>query len=199
MGLEELISTLRKNEQKQIEEIWQAVKNEAESLRQHIADAIADITRNHAEQLNSACQKSMRSIFADASIQTREKKLSTYKSLEQALKDAALKELSGLRTHNYEAVFAKLVAELPARQWEKILVNPADLKLAAHFFSADIIETNQSISGGLVASTAENKIIVDNTFEKRLEKKWFHLLPAILVKIEKRYGESTIAQNIGRM
>ena len=199
MGLEELINTLRKHEQKQIEEIWQAAKNEAESLRQRIADATADITRNHAEQLNSACQKSMRSIFSDASIKTREKKLSTYMSLAQALKDAALKELSCLRNHNYEAVFVRLVAELPARKWEKILVNPADLKLAAQFFSADIIETDQSISGGLIATTAENKIIVDNTFEKRLEKKWFHLLPAILVKIEKRYGESAIAKNTSRM
>lgn len=190
MGLEELINTLRKNEQNQIEDIWQAAKNEAESLRKQISEAIADITRNHAEQLKSACQKSMRTIFSDVNSKTRREKLLTYKSLDQALQAAALKQLSSLRKQNYDSVFAKLVGELPERKWEKIFVNPADLKMAVKFFTADIIKPDSSICGGLIAITAENKIIVDNTFKKRLERKWFQILPAIIVKIEKQYGES---------
>lgn len=190
MGLEELISTLRKNEQKQIKDIWHLAESEAESLRKKIAEAIAEITQNHSDQLNSACQRSKRSIFSEADIKTREKKLLTYMSLDKALKEAALKQLPGLRQNNYEDVFAGLVAELPERHWEKIFVNPADQVLAAKFFPADIINPDPSISGGLIATTAENKIIVNNSFEKRLEKKWFQLLPAIIVHIEKEYGES---------
>ena len=190
MGLEELLSTLRKTEQKQIKDIWHSAESEAESLRKKIAEATAEITQNHSDQLNSACQRSKRSIFSEADIKTREKKLLTYRSLDQALKDAALKQMPGLRQQNYEDVFARLVTELPERQWEKIFVNPADLILAAKFFPEEIINKDPSISGGLIATTAENKIIVNNTFEKRLEKKWFQLLPAIIVQIEKKYGET---------
>jgi vacuolar-type H+-ATPase subunit E/Vma4 len=190
LGLEELIDTLRKKEQSQIEDIWQTAKNEAESLRKQITEAIAEITRNHAEQLDSACQRSMRTIFSDANTKTRRKKLLAYKFLDQALQATALKQLSSLRKQNYDSVFAKLVGELPERQWEKIFVNPADLKMAAKFFTADIIEPDSSICGGLIAITAENKIIVENTFKKRLERKWFQILPAIIANIEKQYGES---------
>jgi vacuolar-type H+-ATPase subunit E/Vma4 len=190
LGLEELISTLRKNERQQIKDIWQSAESEAESLRKKIAEATAEITRNHSDQLNSACQRSRRSIFSEADIKTREKKLLTYRSLDQALKDAALKQLPGLRQQDYEDVFARLVAELPERQWEKIFVNPTDRILAAKFFPEDIISQDPSISAGLIATTAGNKIIVNNTFEKRLEKKWFQLLPAIIAQIEKKYGES---------
>ncbi len=193
MGLEELISTLRKNGQKQIDDIWQAAESEAESLRQKIAAATDEIMQNHAEKLNSACQKSRRSIFSEADIMTRGKKLLTYRSLDRALLDAAYKQLFGLRQQNYDDVFASLVAELPETEWGKILVNPKDRTLAAKFFPEEIIDPDPSISGGLIATTADSKIIVDNTFKKRLEKKWFHLLPAIIAKIEKKYGESESA------
>lgn len=193
MGLEELISTLRKNEQKQIEDIWQEAKSEAESLRKQIADAITDISRNHAEKLNSACQRSRREIISEAAIKLRKKKLLIYTSLARSLYDAAIKQLPVLRTQNYEKVFTELAADLPANQWEKISVNPADLQLAAKVFPAEIIASDPAITGGLIGEAADATIIIDNTFRKRLEKKWAYLLPAILAKIEKKYGNTRTA------
>jgi V/A-type H+-transporting ATPase subunit E len=195
LGLEELIHTLRKNEQKQKDDIWQAVKTEADAIRKQVAEAIADITEKQAEQLASACQKSMRSIYADAEIKTREKKLFAFQALDQALKKAAAKNLPALRQNNYKNVFAFLVAELPEREWEKIVVNYADLEVAAKFFAADIIQPDAAISGGLIAATADDTIIVDNSFEKRLERKWPLILPAMIAACEKRYGKSGSAEN----
>ena len=195
MGLEELIRTLKKNEQQQIDEIGQKVKSEAETLRKQVAETIAAITSNHSEQLASACQKSMRSIFSATEIKAREKKLFAYQALDQALHKAARKELPALREKQYENVFANLVQELPELHWEKIIVNPDDQQLAAKFFAASVIQTDPAISGGLLAVTAENKIIVDNTFEKRLERKWRHLLPAVIAKIEEQYEETRSAEN----
>lgn len=195
MGLDELINTLKKNEQQQIDDIWQAAKNEAENLRTQIAEAIAAITKNHADQLASACQKSMRAIFSETEVKTREKKLFAYQALDQALRNAALKQLTALRKQNYEKIFATLVRELPERQWEKIIVNPADVELAANFFNVNSIQQDPAVSGGLVALTANNRIIVDNTFEKRLERKWLHILPQLIAEIEKRYETSWIAEN----
>ena len=193
MGLEELISTLRKNEEKQIEEIWQEAKSEAESLRKQIADEIANISRKHAEKLNSACQRSRRAIISETAIKSRKKELLTYTSLAQSLYDAAIKQLPVLRTQNYEKVFAELAAELPANHWEKVCVNPADVQLAAKIFPAETIDSDPTIIGGLIGAAADKTIIIDNTFRKRLEKKWIYLLPAILAKIEKEYGTTRTA------
>ncbi|KPK30871.1 MAG: hypothetical protein AMK70_13330 [Nitrospira bacterium SG8_35_1] len=195
MGLEELIHTLRKNEQKQKDDIWQAVNTEADALREQVAEAIADITKKQAEQLASACQKSMRAIYADAEIKTRQKKLFAFQALDQALRKAAAENLPALRQNNYKKVFAVLAAELPERQWEKIAVNDADLEMAARFFASDIIHPDAAISGGLTAATADDTIIVNNTFEKRLERKWHLILPAMINECVKRYGKSGSAEN----
>jgi vacuolar-type H+-ATPase subunit E/Vma4 len=197
LGLDELINTLKKNEQKQIGDIWQTAESEAGTIRTQVAEAIADITKIHAEQLESACQKSMRAIFSETEIKTREKKLFAYQALDQALRNAAVKQLAALREQNYEKVFANLVSELPERQWGKIVVNPADLELSAKFFNENSIKADPAVSGGLVALTADGKIIVDNTFEKRLERKWLHILPQLIAELEKRYETSGIAENTG--
>ena len=85
MGLDELLGSLKKNKQSQIDTIWQEANREAESLRKQVDEAIADITKKHAEQLASACQKSMRSIFSDTEIKTRTKKLLAYQTLYEML------------------------------------------------------------------------------------------------------------------
>jgi vacuolar-type H+-ATPase subunit E/Vma4 len=197
LGLQELLNSLRVNEQKQIDSIWQEAKNEAEKLRKQVDEATADITKNHTDQLASACQKSMRSIFSETEISVRTKKLFAYQALEQTLRRAATAQLPALKDENYEDVFARLVAEIPERKWERIIVNPADLDLAANFFTANIIHTDPAISGGLIVTSAEGKIIVDNTFEKRLERKWNHILPEIIANLEQRYEKSGTAENTG--
>jgi vacuolar-type H+-ATPase subunit E/Vma4 len=193
LGLKELISNLRTKEKQEIEAIWQAAKDEADAFRSRTAEALDEISRTHTDRLDSACQKSRRAIIMEAEVKTREKKLLTYTSLAQSLHDAAVKQLSDLRTRNYDRIFARLAAELPANQWEKISVNPADLQLAAKVFPAEIIDSDPAITGGLIGAAADATIIIDNTFRKRLEKKWAYLLPAILAKIEKEYGNTRTA------
>jgi len=189
LGLEELINTLKKNGQKQIEDIWQQARDEADSLRKQKADAIARITEEHANKLASACQRSVRNIVAEAEIKARGKKLFAYQKLDEVLRSTALKQLPKLRELDYENVFAWLVEELPDGQWEKIKVNPSDVDLATRFFSENIVQPDPAITGGLIAVNGDGRIIVDNTFEKRLERQWSQILPELIKNIEKKYGE----------
>lgn len=193
MGIQELLETLKKNEQKQIEDIWQAARAEAENLRQQVDKAIDAVSKEHAEQLAAACQRSRRSITSEAENETRSKKLFAYQSLEQALFNAAVKKLPLLRDQQYEKVFATLVQELPENNWEEIIVNPGDCELAAQFFPNEIIRSDKDVSGGLVAATAAGRITVDNTFAKRLERQWFRILPCLIEDIEKQYAEKESA------
>ena len=197
MGLEKLISTLKENEQKQIDDIWQQARAEADSIRKQIAEAIVKITEEHADQLASACQKSVRSIVAEAETEARKKKLFAYQGLDEVLHATAMKQLPKLRKVNYENVFAQLANELPDSQWERILVNPSDVDLAAKFFNKNIVHPDTAIKAGLVAFNAGGKIVVDNTFAKRLERKWSHILPELIKKIEEKYSESESAEKAG--
>lgn len=197
MALEELLNSLRKNEQTQIEDIWQQARNEADSIRRQIAEAISSISEEHAEQLAAACQRSVRNIFAESQIKAREKRLLAYLDLDRVLRAAAVKQIARLQENNREDLFEQLVGELPHAQWEKIVVSPTDLELATRFFDKNIIHTDANISGGLIAFCSEGKIVVDNTFVKRLERIWPQILPEIIRRIERIYGESGSAEKTG--
>ena len=101
----------------------------------------------------------------------------------------AVKLLPELRLLDYENIFTELVNELPDMKWEKIIVNPSDITLAASFFGEDVVVTDDSVGGGLIAISAEGKIVVNNTFEKRLERKWAYLLPELIQDLNKRYDK----------
>ena len=189
MGLDELLHTLRTNEQKQIEDIWQQARAEAESVHKQVTDAIARITQEHKDQLTAACQKSVNAILAESEKKTREKKLSVYRDLNETLYQTAVKLLPELRRLDYKNIFTELVNELPVMKWEKIIVNPSDIIHAARFFDEDVIVTDDSVGGGLIAICAEGKIVVNNTFEKRLERKWAYLLPELIQDLKKRYDK----------
>jgi len=196
LGLEELLSSLKKNEQKQIDDIWGGARAEADIIRHQVAEEIANNSREHEEQLTSACRKSVRAILSEADIKAREKKLYAYQKLEKALYEIAISQLFRLREYNYKEVFSSLVKELPERQWEKIVVNPSDAELAAKFYDSNIVQADQGIIGGLKALAATGKVFVDNTFEKRLERKWPYILPAIIKKTEEQYEETDSFKNI---
>ena len=190
MGLEELIKTLRANQQSKIDEIWQSAKAEAASLHEQTSGAISGMTESHTDSLVCSCQKSLRTIMSEAQIKARETKLMALDSLRDSLYQAAVKHLHNLRNDAYGSIFKKLAQELPPQNWETIVVNPEDVSIAKNFFNTCDIQSDPTISGGMVALSAEGKIAVNNTLEKRLEGSWATLFPTIAREIEKEYVES---------
>lgn len=190
MGLEELIKTLRANRQSQIDEIWQAAKAEAASLRQQTSSAISDFTEDHTDSLVCNCKKSIRTIISEAETKARKIKLMALDSLRNLLHEAAVKQLHNLRNDDGGVTFEKLAQELPEQNWETVVVNPTDISMAKNFFNNCTIQTDPAISGGMVAESMNGKIVVNNTFEKRLESSWPTFFPAIVRELETEYVES---------
>ena len=190
MGLEELIKSLRTNQQSQIDEIWHSAKSEAASLRQQTSDAISDLTESHTDSLVCNCQKSIRTIISEAETKAKEIKLMALDSLSNLLLEAAVEQLVTLRSDDYGTTFEKLVQELPEQNWETVIVNPTDVSTAKNFFNNSTIQTDPAISGGMVVLSADGKIAVNNSFGKRLERSWSSLFPAIVRGLEKEYVES---------
>jgi len=190
LGLEELIKTLRANQQSRIDEIWQAAKAEAASLHQQTSDAISGLTENHTDSLVCNCKKSIRTIISEAEAKAKKIKLMALDSLKNSLHEAAVEQLHYLRNEDYATIFKKLVQELPEQEWETITVNPDDISRTENVFYNCTIQTDPAISGGMVAESMNGKIIVNNTFWKRLERNWPTLFPAIVRELETEYVES---------
>ena len=111
-------------------------------------------------------------------------------SLRNLLHEAAVKQLHNLRDDDCGVTFEKLAQELPEQNWETVLVNPTDISMAKNFFNNCTIQTDPAISGGMVAESMNGKIVVNNTFEKRLESSWPTFFPAIVRELETEYVES---------
>ncbi len=190
MGLEELIKTLRANQQSQIDEIWQATKAEAASFCEQTSGAISGFTEDHTDSLVCNCQKSIRTIISEAETKAKEIKLMALDSLSSLLLEAAVEQLVTLRSDDYGRTFEKLVQELPEQNWETVIVNPTDVSTAKNFFNNSTIQTDPAISGGMVVLSADGKIAVNNSFGKRLERSWSTLFPVIVRGLEKEYVES---------
>jgi vacuolar-type H+-ATPase subunit E/Vma4 len=190
LGLEELIKTLRANRQSQIDEIWQAAKAEAASLRQQTSSAISDFTEDHTDSLVCNCKKSIRTIISEAETRAKKIKLMALDSLRNLLHKAAIEQLHNLRNDDCGLIFKKLVQELPEQEWETITVNPDDISKTENVFKNCTIQTDPTISGGMVAESMNGKIVVNNTFLKRLERSWSTLFPAIVRELETEYVES---------
>ena len=190
MGLEELIKTLRANRQSLIDEIWRTTKAEAASLHEQTSGAISGLTEDHTDSLVSNCRKSIRTIISEAETKAKKIKLMALDSLRNLLHEAAVKQLHNLRNDDYGVTFEKLVQELPEQNWQTITVNPDDISRTENIFNNCTIQTDPAISGGMVAESMNGKIIVNNTFKKRLERSWPTLFPAIVRELETEYVES---------
>jgi len=89
-----------------------------------------------------------------------------------------------LRKAGAEAGFAALAAELPASEWRRLRVNPADESAARRLFPMAEVEGEPTIAGGLRAEADGGRIAVDNSLEARLETAWPDLLPGLIRSID---------------
>lgn len=190
MGLDQLISSLKKTEQEQVAELRRQTATEAEAIRQETAETIRQLAEEYDRQLLEAKRQERETILAESVRRARFCLLQAERILTKALHDEAGLQLSFLRNERYRDVFISLAAEVPPHAWDTVTVNSRDISLARVSFQNVRVQTDASITGGFVVETERGKVAVDNTFEKRLEKSWPGLLPLIMKDIvEKLSGD----------
>lgn len=101
----------------------------------------------------------------------RDLQIDFYNLLIERIKKIERNVLLSFRDENYVKIFEKLVKEIPTTIiWSSVFVNPLDKKLAKNFFNDAEVKENLNIIGGFIAFSDDSNIIVNNTFEKRVEK-----------------------------
>ena len=180
MSFDKLIAALKEKQGARIRDLQQQTAAAAAAIE---ATTNADILRleaAHRQKLAAAGEHELEIALAQARFAARHRRLLAEHRFAVVLQQQLRSWLPQLRRENYQATFTALVAELPARRWAQVLVNPADVNLARACLDCGRVEADPAISGGLVVISADGGVVINNTFEQRLQRSWPTLLPAIM-------------------
>ncbi len=193
MSSKELIESLRRVGDEKIRLIRQEAEQEAKSLRTAASRRIEELRKHHAEELTAAEGEETRRALAEAGNRARALRLAAETELSDRLYAIALSSLHRLRDAGYPAVFEKLVLELPSFPWKRVRVHPMDIDLARRYFPDAEIAPAETISGGVDVTVMDATIRVINTFEKRVERAWSELLPAMVEDVYREVSHGVSA------
>jgi vacuolar-type H+-ATPase subunit E/Vma4 len=140
--------------------------------------------RDAAErQLAAAAAVVRRDVLATAERAVRQQQLAAEQALQERLHAAAMRIFPDLGTGDRQQLWHALAAELPPVDWQRIRVHPDDLSVARLFFPTVEVAADPALGGGLVAETADGRIVVDNSLMGRLARAWPDLLPPLFAAI----------------
>lgn len=179
MGHLELIEALRRDGESKCAAIVAEYEAEAERLRSGAKSRCAALRQEHERHLEALCRLRYRELLGAAEKEGRMVRLRAEHRLSGRLKERAAACLEKLRGEGYETFFRKLAASLAWGEWGRIAVNPSDSEIAARIFPAAEIVSDESITGGVRAFSADNELVVDCTLTSRLERLWPDLIPAL--------------------
>ncbi len=166
-----------------IESLWSAGQERIRAVEGHLKKQTAEIEMEVSRSVAALQEQCEKNALTDSAARTdiildkaRQRAdtemISAYQELLDRIYRIARSSLASLRDEGYADVFSALAAELPALPWSSVRVNPADVERAGkHFPGTQIIDDN-TISGGMEVMTADGRVKVINTFEKRLERAW---------------------------
>jgi len=179
MSYRELIDALQKECEEKSRKIWQEAEGEAARVRADAAKRIEEGREGREKSQSSALKILTESILSEAWSRARACRLVAEKELSDRLYGIALNSLHHIRGKGYKDIFSALVNELPQCDWGMVKVNPQDKVFAETFFPQDEVVTDPAVTGGLEVTEKGGSVRVVNTLEKRLERIWPEILPAM--------------------
>ncbi len=180
MGHEELITSLRKETEERIAALKERTDKEIQRIRTDLAGKIDTLREEYRAKQELAHIEEEENMRSEAEKTVRRIRLNSEKALADRLLPIAFSCLPSLRDRRYEKVFASLVHELPSRAWSEVWVHADDTNRAKEYFPGARVFVKDTITGGFEVSRDEGKVLIANTFEKRLERAWEDLFPPIM-------------------
>lgn len=183
MTYEALITELRRQGEAEKRTIWQAAEAEAAAYRRNAAQRWASEQDAAEEERREAAAARTREIRRGAEQEGRQLRGQAEMALAERLYHLARRVMPVLQDEVRGEMFVRLARELPDRPWERVHVNPSDLAWAREFFPQAEVVADGDITGGVEALDREGGLRVINTLEKRLERGWPLILPAIFAEL----------------
>lgn len=180
MGYKELIDALKKEGEKQKQEIRDSAEKECERLRHEGEVRMRKLEERADEMIKRVQAEERRKIISKAEEEAKKIILQAEAGVLKRVYELAKRELRELRKNDYPEVFRGLAEELGVLNCEKVRVNPEDMELVREHFPDAVIESDDSISGGLEVFIEGGRIHLINTFEARFERAWEHLKTEVI-------------------
>ena len=173
-----LIEALQQKTAAAVAAVWADARAEAARCRDDAGRSIAEQRRHLSMRLHAVTAAAAQAANADAMRRSRRIRSEAKAAAADRARAMAVATLADLRDPKYADRFDALANELPARDWARLVVNPADVPLAQARFPGSEVHADAGITGGVIAEDAALR--VNNTFERRLAAAWPELLPAVM-------------------
>lgn len=177
-GTTTLIDTIREQADRDIAALWDKARADADACRAAAARSVDDRRAAAAEALRRSASAAAAAATAQADAAARHLRADAKAGLAARMHAMAVAALPRLRERHYPELFAALARELPPRQWQRIVVNPADRALAAAEVPGADIACDPGVIGGFVVDG--DGLRISNTLEARLAAAWPDLLAAAI-------------------
>lgn len=186
MAESELTTALQREGEAQIRDIWQQSEATVAARRREIEAEVARLRAETDRRLQSEISTLRNNMHFDAQTRAMKHRLYAEKALEERLLLVANQMLPGLASTDRAALWKALCAELPSAEWAACRIHPADSKNATCAFPAAEFEHDEALGGGLIVTTADDMIRIDNSLKCRLMRAWPDLLPKMLGELREQ-------------
>ena len=180
MGESELKIALQREGEEQVRAFWKAAEEKVAKRRQELKEEQEQLRLEAERQLQAEVSRRRNSLIADARMLAMAGRLHAEALLEERLQGLASQLLTELTEKNREVLWQAFCSELPTAEWSKITVSQADEALAARTFPAAEVELEETLAGGLIATSRDEGVKVDNSLGCRLQRAWPDLLPRLM-------------------
>ena len=195
MGETELKTALRRDGEERIRSLWQQ-SEEVVVQRREVIEAEVDHLKQESERSFKANVSALRTnLLFDANTQAMELRLNAEAALERRLLELAKKLINELPGKARKDLWQSLCRELPDEAWETVTAHPEDQSRAKIDFPTAEVESDESISGGLIVTAADGAILIDNTLRNRLLRAWPELLPKLMRELRAKVNNDDPACN----
>lgn len=193
MGEPELKAALQREGEAQIREFWQQAESVVASRREEIETQLAHLRTETDRRLQAEVAELNISLLFEAQTRAMGCRLYAEKALEERLRMLAQQMLPMLANLDRAALWKSLREELPAAEWTVCKIHSADQQMADRDFPAADIACDEGLGGGMVVTTADGMIRIDNSLSCRLLRAWPELLPKLMDELRKQVDNDETA------
>jgi len=178
MPYEDLLAALKANAQERMKEIRDRAEAEALKIRRDAEERAQGIRSAYLEEAGRAVQLEKGKLISRVGAEKRMAYTKAKEDLFQQVFDQAARRMASVRDHQgYRLLFKKLVGEvmeeLPAEEI-RVHIDPRDEPLCREVLremkrNCEVV-TDLTTMGGLNATTADERLMIFNTLESRLER-----------------------------
>lgn len=195
MGESELKIALQREGDEQIHAIWQKVETDVFTQRKSVDMQRQELRIAADQQLQAEIVSMSNTLRFSAQARARDRQLHAEVVLAKRLLQLANQLLPELADVDRDKVWQALLGELPRSNWTSLKIHPADRERAEKAFPGVSIECDDALGGGMIVTSADDVIRIDNSLRCRLLRAWPEMLPELMAELRMRVDNDESVDN----